>query len=162
MRWRCMGEETSDARKPIAPQRKGSCRRRRLRGRTLPLASSPAPLKIYAAAGGDGRGVEDAVPYGWARDGRCGTHITQSQAAAEWRTGDGAPYEGLRASNLYAGQPPTPVTGRPPRPTTQREVSHCQRAQPAALSAGTAWAISIALTNAAGAGILVGEREVVL
>ena len=40
-----------------------------------------------------GRGVEDAAPYGWVRDGGFSNHITQSQMAAQWRTGDGAPYK---------------------------------------------------------------------
>ena len=55
----------------IAPLRKGSCRRRRLRGRTLRLAVSPAHLKIYVSANRSPRGVEDAAPYG-----RCVTDVS--------------------------------------------------------------------------------------
>ena len=39
-----------------------------------------------------GRVVEDADPYGWVRVRRVSNHITPSEAAAQWRTGDGAPY----------------------------------------------------------------------
>ena len=41
-----------------------------------------------------GRGVEDAAPYGWAVDPPFSSHPAPSRMAAQWRSGDGAPYGG--------------------------------------------------------------------
>ena len=40
-----------------------------------------------------GRVVEDADPYGWVVNARFRNHTPPSQTAAEWCTGDGAPYK---------------------------------------------------------------------
>ena len=130
-----------DVCKRIAPLRKGSCRRRRLRGRTLPLASSPAPLEIYVAANGSPRVVGDADPYGWVRDGRSGSHPSSPPilaVPARGRAGTPSP-----TSRLH------PITqNKPPGTVTERLLSSIAYVRNA-LSAGTArrWSSSVAMNQ---------------
>ena len=62
--------------------------------RKLPAAPPAGVIPTFPVVPRKGR--RGRRPLRWMRDGRCGNHMTQSEAAAQWRGGDGAPYRGER------------------------------------------------------------------